>query len=132
MHNFTEISLYVPEYRHLIQSGALSQTLEANCSQSGWSMKNPKDPFCLLAIEILCTDLCDFWTKNGGVLSKNVFWTIPPGGGAVTSPSDKKRSEVLLRHLGSVRAKFHCNRTNGAGYLLSRRHKRNMPVIAPP
>ena len=61
-----------------------------------------------------------------------MFWTNPPVGGAVTGPSDKKRSEVFLRHLGRVCAKFHCNRTNGAGDLLSCRHKRNMPVIAPP
>ena len=60
-----------------------------------------------------------FRIKIGGVLSKNVFWTIPPVGGAVTGPCDKKRSEVLLRHLGSVRAKFRTNRTNGAGDLLS-------------
>ena len=82
-------------------------------------MKNLKYPFCLLAIEILCTDLHDFWTKNRGALSRNVFWTNPPAGGAVTGPSDKKRSEVLLRHLGIVRAKFRTNRTNGAGDLLS-------------
>ena len=108
-----EIALCVLEFRHLIQSGALPQNLEANCSQWGRSMKNLKDPFRLLAIEILCTDLRDFWTKIGGVLSKNVFWTNPPVGGAVTGPSDKKGPEVLLRHLGSVRAKFR-NCTNGA------------------
>ena len=67
----------------------------------------------LMAMEILCADLRDLGTNIGGVLSKNVFWTNPPVGGAVTGPSDKKGPEVLLRHLGSVRAKFR-NRTNGA------------------
>ena len=76
-------------------------------------MKNRKDPFRLLAIEILGTDSRDLWTIIGGVLSKNVFWTNPPVGGAVTGPSDKKGPEVLLRQLGSLRAKFR-NRTNGA------------------
>ena len=57
VHNFMDIALCVPEFRYLIQSGALPQTLEANRSQSGKSMKNLKDPFRLLAIEILCTDL---------------------------------------------------------------------------
>ena len=106
-----EIALCVLEFRHLIQSGALPQNLEANCSQWGRSMKNLKDPFRLLAIEILCTDLRDFWTKIGGVLSQNVFWTNLPVGGAVTGPSDEKGPEVLLRHLGSVRAKLR-NRSN--------------------
>ena len=45
MHNFTEIALYVPEFRHLIQSEALPQTLESNRRQSGRSMTNVKDPF---------------------------------------------------------------------------------------
>ena len=76
-------------------------------------MKNLKDPFRLLAIEILHTDLRDLWTRIAGALSKNVFWTNPPVGGAVTGPSDKKGPEVLLRQLGSLRAKFR-NRTNGA------------------
>ena len=70
-------------------------------------------------IEILCTDLRDLWTKIGGVQSKNVFWTNPAVGGAVTGPSDEKRSEVRLLHLGSVRAKVGCNRTDSAGDLLS-------------
>ena len=114
-----EIAFCVLEFRDLSQSGVLPQTLEANCSQSGRSMKNLKDPFRLLAIEIQGTDSRDFWTIIGGVLSKNVFLTNPPGGGAVTGPSDKKRSEVLLLHLGSVLAKFGCNRTDIAGDLLS-------------
>ena len=61
------------------------------------------------------------WTIIGAVLSKNVhvFLTSQPVGGAVTGPSDKKQSEVLLLHLGSVRAKFGCNRTDSAGDLLS-------------
>ena len=59
------------------------------------------------------------WTIIGAVLSKNVFLTSRPVGGAVTGPSDKKRSEVLLLHLGSVRAKFGCNRTDSGGDLLS-------------
>ena len=60
-----------------------------------------------------------FWTIIGAVLSKNVFLTSRPVGGAVTGPSDKKRSEVPLLHLGSVRANFACNRTVSGGDLLS-------------
>ena len=119
MHNVIEIALCVLEFRHVIQSGALPQTLEGNCSQSGRSMKSLKDPFRLLAVEILGTDSRVFWAIIGGVLSKNVFWTNPPVGGAVTGPSDEKRSEVLLLHLGSVCAKFGGIRTDSAGDLLS-------------
>ena len=77
-------------------------------------MHNLKDPFRLLPMEMLCTYLDDFWSKNVGVLSINVFWTHPPAGGAITGQCEKLRSEVHLWHRGSVRAKFHCNRTNGA------------------
>ena len=68
MHTFMEIALCVPEFRHLIKSGALPQTLKANRSQLGRSIRNVKDRFRLPAIEILCTDLRDFLTKIGGVL----------------------------------------------------------------
>ena len=91
-----EIALCVLEFRLLVQNGAPQQILEGNRSQSGRSMKNLKDAFCLLAIEILCANLRDFWTENGGALSRNVFWTNPPAGGAVTGPSDKKWSERLF------------------------------------
>ena len=47
-------------------------------SQSGMSMKILKEAFCLMDIEILCTDFHDFWTKPVGLVSKNVFWTNPP------------------------------------------------------
>ena len=40
------------------------QTLAANGSQSGRSMHNLKDPFRLLPMEMLCTYLDDFWSKN--------------------------------------------------------------------
>ena len=73
VHNVIEIALCVLEFRHVIQSGALPQTLEANCTQSERSMENLKDPFRLLAIEILGTESRDLWTIIGGVLSKNVF-----------------------------------------------------------
>ena len=89
MQNFMEIALCVLEFRYLVQNRALLQTLEANRSQSGRSMKNLKDHFYLVAIEILFTDLRDFWTKNGGALSRNVFWTNPPGGGAITDQCEK-------------------------------------------
>ena len=62
--HFMEIALCVLEFRHLVQNGALPKTLEANRSQLGRSMKNLKDLFRLLAIEIPCTYLRDFWTKN--------------------------------------------------------------------
>ena len=67
----------------------------ANRSQSGRSMHNLKDPFRLLPIEILCTDVRDFWTKNVGVLSINVCWTHPPGGGARRVACEKCWVEVL-------------------------------------
>ena len=62
-----------------------------------------------MAMEILCADSCDFWTKIGGVLCINVFSTVR---GAVTGPCEKSGAEVLLRHLGSVRAQFRCHRAN--------------------
>ena len=63
--NIMEIALCVLEFRHLVQNGALQQTLEGNRSQFGRSVKNLNEAFCLLAIEILCNDLRDFWNKNG-------------------------------------------------------------------
>ena len=42
-----------------------------------------------MAIEIPCADLRDFWTRNGGVLSRNVFWINQPVGGAVRGPCEK-------------------------------------------
>ena len=84
-----EIALCVLEFRLLVQNGAPQQILEGNRSQSGRSMKNLKDAFCLLAIEILCANLRDFWTENGGALSRNVFWTNPPAGGAITDQCEK-------------------------------------------
>ena len=69
-------------------------------------MHNLKDLFCLVLIEILCTNLRDFWSKNGGLLSINVFWTHPPAGGAITGQCDNSGSEVQLWHPGSVHVKF--------------------------
>ena len=50
--------------------------MEANRSQSGNSMTNLKDPFRLLAIEILCTDLDQKWrsTVQKCVLHKSAGW----------------------------------------------------------
>ena len=62
------------------------------------SMQNLKDRFCLIAIEIQCADSHDFGTKAVGVLSRNVLWTNPPAGGAVTGPCEKLGSGVLLPH----------------------------------
>ena len=78
-------------------------------------MHNQKDPFCLLPLEILCTDLGDFWSKNGGVLSINVFWTHPPHGGARRAACEKCWVEVLNCYPGNVCAKFGCDRADGAG-----------------
>ena len=86
-----------------------------------------KELFCLLAIE--CTNLCDFWTKNGEALSRNVFWTNPPGGGAITDQCEKFGSKVQLLLRGSVSAEFRWCRTNGARALLSTNTR---CVIAPP
>ena len=61
-------------------------------------MKNLKDPFRLMATDLLRADLRDLWTKTGGVLSRNVFGQI----------------QVLLRHLGSVCAQFRKHCADGA------------------
>ena len=34
------------------------------------------------SVDILCTDLCDFWAKIVGAVSKNVFCKNRPQGGA--------------------------------------------------
>ena len=78
-------------------------------------MHNLKDPFCLLPIEILCINLRNLWTKNGGELSINVFWTHPPHGGARRATCEKRWVEVLNCYPGNVCAKFGCDRVNGAG-----------------
>ena len=62
--NVMKIAVCVLEFRHLLQNGALTQTLEGNCNQSGRSMENLKDPFCLMAIEILCADLSEKFRKH--------------------------------------------------------------------
>ena len=78
--SFMELALCVLEFRHVVQNGALPQTLEANRSQSGRSMNNLKETFCLQAIEILFTDLRDFldqkWmsTVQKCVLDKSACW----------------------------------------------------------
>ena len=91
------------------------QTLGANRSQSGRSRHNLKDPFRVLPIEILCTKLRELWTKNGGVLSINVFWTHPPHGGARRAACEKCWAEVLNCYPGNVCAKCGFDRANGAG-----------------
>ena len=48
-----------------------------------------------MAIEIPCADFRDFWSKIGGVMSKNVFWINLPAGGNVTALSEKSGAEVL-------------------------------------
>ena len=78
----------------------------ANRSQSGRSRHNLKDPFRVLPIEILCTKLRELWTKNGGVLSINVFWTHPPHGGARRAACEKCWAEVLkslVSYVGEVK-----------------------------
>ena len=115
LQNFTEIACCVHDLRHFVQNGALLQTLEDIFSQSGWNIRNLKDPFRLMTIEILCTDLRDFGTKSVGVLSKNVFCTNRPPGGAITGPCEKFGAEVLLWYPGNVCAQFGCEQANGAG-----------------
>ena len=78
-------------------------------------MTNLKNPFRLMDMEILCSDVREFWVNIGGVLSNNVFLTNWPAGGAVRGPSEKCWTEVHLRHLGTVRVKCGCDRGNGAG-----------------
>ena len=112
--SFMEIALCVLEFWHLVQNGPLPQTLGANRSQSGRSMHNLNEPFCLLTIEILCNNLRDFWSRNGGLLSMNVFWTHPPVGGAITGQCDNCEAEIHLWHPGSVCGKFRWCRGNGS------------------
>ena len=78
-------------------------------------MHNLKDTFYLLPIEILCIYLRALWTKNGGVLSINVFWTHPPHGGARRAACKKGWVEVLNCYPGNVCTQFGCDRSNGAG-----------------
>ena len=68
-----------------------------------------------MSVEILPTDLRDFWTKSVGVLSKNVFCKYWPHGGARTGPCEKCGAEVLKWHPESVCAKYGRDRANGAG-----------------
>ena len=68
-----------------------------------------------MTVEILSTDLRDFWTKSVGVLYKNVFCKYRPHGGARAGPCEKCGAEVQKWHPGSVCAQFGSNRANGAG-----------------
>ena len=68
-----------------------------------------------MTVEILSTDLRDFWTKSVGVLSKNMFCKYRPHGGARTGPCEKCGAEVQKWHPGSVCAQFGSDRANGAG-----------------
>ena len=63
--NFMKTARCVHDLRHFVHNRAILQTLEANLGQSGWNMVNRTD-----SVEILSTDLCDFWTKSVGVLAK--------------------------------------------------------------
>ena len=58
---------------------------------------------------MLCANLRDLWRRIVGVLSKNVFCTNLPAGGAVTAPCYTSGAEVHLRHLGNVHAQFRCD-----------------------
>ena len=68
-----------------------------------------------MSVEILSTDLRDFWTKSVGVLSKNGVFKYWPHGGARTGPCVKCGAEVQKWHPGSVCAQFGSDRPNGAG-----------------
>ena len=68
-----------------------------------------------MTVEILSTDLRDFWTKSVGVVYRNVFCKHRPHGGARTGPFEKCGAEVLNWHPGSVCAHFGSDRANGAG-----------------
>ena len=121
--NFLQIALCVLQFSHFVGNRAVLQTLVGNHSQSGRTMHTLKHPLCFMAIEILGPNLCEYWTKSVGLLSKNVFWTHPHAGGAVTDPHNKSRVEFHLLHLGSVCAPFCCQRANGAWDLYSCRWK---------
>ena len=54
-----------------------------------------------MTIEILCTDLRDFWIKSEGVISKNVFYISRPPGGAIKGRCEKCRAKVFPWPLGS-------------------------------
>ena len=63
-----------------------------------------------MAVEILSTDLHEFWTKSLGVLSKNVFCKSWPHDGARVGPCEKAGLEVVIWHPRSVCAKFGMDR----------------------
>ena len=68
-----------------------------------------------MTIDIVCNNLQDFWTEYGAVISKNVFCTSRPPGGAIRGHSEKCGSEVNRWYPGSVCAKFGIDRVNGPG-----------------
>ena len=68
-----------------------------------------------ITIEILSTNLHEFWTKSVGAVSRNMFCKNQPHDGATTVLCEKFWAEVRNGHAGSVRAKLERDRTNGAG-----------------
>ena len=114
VHSFEAIGPVVPEI-------SCSQT---NWNTDSWSSKLCKpilanrDGICKIGhmrvdhmtIEILCTDLRDFWIKSQGVISKNVFYISRPKGGAIKGWCEKCRAKVYPQPLGSALTKFETDR----------------------
>ena len=115
MQNFTEIASCVHDLRHLFktdQSCKLWKPILANQDEI-WNIGQIRLDH--MTIEILCTDLRDFWINSEGVISKRLFYISRPTGGAIKGPCEKCGAEVLKWHPGSVCAKFGRDRANCAG-----------------
>ena len=68
-----------------------------------------------IKVQILSTDLHEFWTKSLGAVSRILFCKKQPHGGATTGLCEKRGAEVRNGHAGSVCAKLERDQTNGAG-----------------
>ena len=90
------------------------QTLGGNRRQSGRSMRNLKDPLHLLAVEMVCSKERDFWSKNGWLVTRNVFWTFAPAGGAIRGECHNCAAEAHLWHPGIVCGECRCCRGEGS------------------
>ena len=60
-----------------------------------------------MTVEILCTDLHDFWIKSQGIIGKNVFYISRPPGGAIKVRYEKSRAKVFPWPLGSAHTKLY-------------------------
>ena len=66
-----------------------------------------------MTLEILCTDLHEFWIKSVGVMLEKKKRRKWPHGGATTGLCEKCRAEVLNWRPWSVCVECGCDRANG-------------------